>query len=105
MAPADELLQGEGTLTVGLGRGETFELDGQVFAKAGEIYCAYLPDARRTGTLDLSASARQFEVRWFNPRSGEFEGERRTVAGRKPLSLGAAPADAEEDWVILVRGL
>jgi hypothetical protein len=75
-----------------------------VFAKPGEIYAIYLPQGG-SATLDLRAYAGDYVVRWFNPRSvGAFEeGTVRTVEGGALTNLGAPPADASKDWVILVR--
>jgi hypothetical protein len=103
MEPADELVEGEGTIRVGLGRGQSFQLGAQVLAKPGELYCVYLPTARPSGTLNLSGAPRQFEFRWYDPCRGEFEGTPRTAPGGGPVPLGAPPADPQEDWVVLAR--
>jgi len=93
MQPADGLLSGESTNYGG----------GQVFAKSGDTYAIYLPNATSTGSLDLSAAPGSFEKKWFNPRSGSFEGTPQTVAGGTTLNLGAPPSTSSEDWVVLLK--
>lgn len=103
MEPADELVRGAGTITVGRGRGRTFQLGAQVFAKPGQVYAIYLPKANPTGTLDLSAVSGIFEKRWYNPRTGKFEGDASEVSGGGKAPLGSPPRDPDEDWVVLLR--
>ena len=73
-------------------------------AKAGELYVVYLPNGGTT-ELDLSGATGEFAVQWFNPRTGGAltHGSVKSVPGGGKVSLGAAPADASEDWLILVR--
>ncbi len=94
MEPADSLLTGEAPLWGG----------GQVFAKVGEHYAIYLPAADGDGMLDLSDSGLDglslpMQLRWFNPRTGEFEGTPRDLFSGGVIELGAPPRDAHEDWV------
>ncbi len=103
MEPADELVSSGGTIELGIGKGKKIPLGPQVFVKPGEVYAIYLPTATPTGTLDLQGLTGAAELRWFNPRSGEFAGQTRQVRGGGPVELGAAPADAEQDWVVLVK--
>ena len=93
MQPADGLLSGESTNYGG----------GQVFAKNGDTYAVYLPNATSSGSLDLSGAPGSFEKKWFNPRSGSFEGTLQTVAGGTTLNLGAPPSTSSEDWVVLLK--
>jgi hypothetical protein len=74
------------------------------FAKKGEIYLVYLPDGGTT-ELDLSGTTGAFTVQWFNPREGGAltNGSVTSVQGGGKISLGQAPADVDEDWLILVR--
>jgi hypothetical protein len=53
----------------------------------------------------LAYSAGSFSVKWFNPRTGGalVDGTVRSIEGGKPAALGNPPADASEDWLILVR--
>jgi hypothetical protein len=93
MQPRDELLTGESTAYSG----------GQVFAKPGEVYAVYLPAATSTGALDLSGVSGSFQVRWYNPRTGSFEGATQTVSGGGNRSLGTPPSSPSEDWVVLFK--
>ncbi len=103
MEPADELVTGEGTIRVGTHGGRGFNLDAQVFALRGQVYAVYLPKAEPTGTLDLSGVRGRFRVRWYNPRTGQWQGEPRTVEAGRPVALGPPPADPAEDWAVLVE--
>lgn len=93
MQPEDGLLSDESTSFGG----------GQVFARAGEIYAVYLPDASPSGTLDLSGATATLVLRWYNPRSGQFEGSAVNIAGGGNVSLGAPPRDPSQDWVVLIQ--
>ncbi|MHC4679360.1 MAG: DUF5060 domain-containing protein [Planctomycetota bacterium] len=97
MEPADELLTGE---TVH--KGKTSSNDGQVFAKDGECYAIYLPGAKQTGVLDLGGGAGEFVKRWYNPRTGKFDGNSETLAGGRKVNMGSPPGALDEDWVVLV---
>lgn len=92
MIPADALLSGEADAYGG----------GEVFALPGMIYAIYLPDASPSGMLDLSQTEGMFNLRWFNPRTGQFTGETMTVAGNTLLDLGTPPLEPDEDWVVLL---
>jgi hypothetical protein len=93
MEPRDELLSGESQDS-----GE-----GQVFAKAGEVYAIYLPNATSTGTLDLSGVSGSFQKRWYNPRTGSFEGAAETIGVGEQITLGLPPSSLSEDWVVLIK--
>lgn len=75
-----------------------------VFSLPGEIYVIYLPSGGGA-TLDLSGAEGEFDVRWYNPRTGgeAVEGSISGVSAGGARELGAPPSDAGEDWVILVR--
>jgi hypothetical protein len=94
MQPQDSLLSGESS---DLG-------EGQVFAKAGQVYAVYLPNATSTGVLDLSGVSGSFQTSWYNPRTGQFEGATQTVSGGGNRSLGAPPSSPSSDWVVLLKG-
>lgn len=98
MEPADDLLAGETVY-----EGKTSTNDGQVFAKTGECYAVYFPVASQTGHLDLSAAKGEFEKRWYNPRTGEFEGKPETISGGAKIEIGPPPASPADDWVMLVK--
>ncbi|HBE70901.1 MAG TPA: hypothetical protein DDW52_22375 [Planctomycetaceae bacterium] len=78
------------------------------FAKAGEIYCLYLFSGGAT-RLNLADHKGAYEVRWFDPqRGGSLQtGSVSHVWGPGWADIGEPPAvtlaDAERDWVALVR--
>jgi hypothetical protein len=76
-------------------------------AKPDEVYLIYLPDGTKECTidLDLTGAKGSFSVKWFNPRTGGaiVDGTVASIKGGKPAPLGNPPADADEDWLILVR--
>ena len=73
-------------------------------AKPGELYLVYLPKGGTT-ELDLSAATGSFTVKWFNPRAGGAlqDGSVKSVSGGGKAALGAPPADAQEDWLVVIR--
>ncbi|MBD5777967.1 DUF5060 domain-containing protein [Pelagicoccus sp. NFK12] len=72
-------------------------------AETENAYLVYLPEGGEV-TLDLSDATGKFKVEWFNPREGGkmLKGSVKKVSGGGKVSLGKAPADASEDWAILV---
>ncbi len=74
------------------------------FAKTGELYLVYFPSGG-TSELDLSAAKGTFTVKWFNPREGGklSNGSIKSIEGGGTVALGNPPADAGEDWLIVVR--
>ena len=74
------------------------------FAKPGELYLVFLPNGGTTD-LDLSAAKGRFTVKWFNPRTGGelMNGSVNSVNGGGTVALGNPPADAAEDWLIVIR--
>lgn len=93
MAPADDLISGEHGLYGGA----------EVFAKAGDVYAIYLPQASQNATLDLRAVSGSFSLRWYNPRTGNFEGSSTGLNGGSLQSLGSPPSNNNDDWVALVK--
>ena len=73
-------------------------------AKPGELYLVYLPKGGTT-ELDLSAANGSFTVKWFNPRAGGAlqDGSAKSVSGGGKAALGIPPADASEDWLVVIR--
>jgi hypothetical protein len=98
MVPSHTLLSGESTYDKSKPK-----ISGVVLAKPGEIYAIQLPNASRTGTLDLSGASGSFTKRWYNPRTGNFEGAATTIAGGRHVDLGAPPSTSSEDWVVLIE--
>ncbi|TWU15418.1 Kelch repeat-containing protein [Allorhodopirellula heiligendammensis] len=74
------------------------------FAKDDEVYLVYLPSGGEA-ELDLSGAASDFTVAWFNPRSGGelASGSVEIVSGGGTVSLGLPPADANEDWLVVLK--
>jgi hypothetical protein len=74
------------------------------FAKAGELYLVYLRDGGTTD-LDLTGVTGEFKVKWFNPRTGGSlrHGSVISVKGGSRAAIGQPPADADEDWLAVVR--
>lgn len=105
MEPADDLAQGGATLPVGIGGGRTVALGPQVFAKHGGIYAVYLPKGDPSGSLDLTGLRGAADQRWFNPRTGQFEGDARDIRAGTRIGLGPPPSAPEEDWVVLIQSL
>jgi hypothetical protein len=50
-------------------------------------------------TIDLTNTTGSFKGRWFNPRSGKFEGDFRE-SGSKQIKLTAPDA---QDWAMLLQ--
>uniref|UniRef100_UPI003564A8F4 putative collagen-binding domain-containing protein n=1 Tax=Stieleria sp. TaxID=2795976 RepID=UPI003564A8F4 len=74
------------------------------FAKADDTYLVYLCDGG-SSTLDLSGTAGDYDVRWFNPRDGGAlqPGSTPSVAGGGTVSLGKAPSDPDQDWLVVIK--
>ncbi len=92
MNPADALVTGE-TGTYG---------GAQVFAKNNDTYAIYFPNATSTGSINLSGTTGTFVARWFNPRTGAFEGATKSFAGGGSRTIGAPPASSADDWTLLI---
>ena len=73
-------------------------------ASSGELYLVYLPEGGEA-TLDLSRVDGAFTVHWFDPRSGGelSRGSVEEVQGGDQVELGSPPADADQDWLAVVR--
>ncbi|MBF0429976.1 MAG: DUF5060 domain-containing protein [Fibrobacteria bacterium] len=99
MVPCDNLLSGTASFPVNSG----VPIGGQVFCKEGDIYAVYLPDASLSGTLDLSGKAGTFGQKWFNPRSGSFEGATVEWSGDREVVLGIPPSGDSDDWVVFIK--
>lgn len=78
---------------------------GYCFSNVGSVYLIYLPTADDVPALDLSGVSGSFSVNWFNPRTGGAleNGSVKTVCGGGPVSLGHAPSDFGQDWVIYLK--
>ncbi len=101
MEPTDNLVQGENE-TSG---------SAQVFAKEGSIYAIYFPSSnpngeKTNGTIDLTrAPGKTLTIKWYNPRTGSFEGTDTTLTGGTTVTIPASPSAYGEDWVLLLSDL
>lgn len=103
MQPMDQLVSDESALTVGEGGGVTSEMGAQVFGQTGLVYAIYFPVAEQTGSMNLTDLDGTATLRWYNPRTGEFEGELRQISGTENVLIGSAPSTPQDDWVVLIR--
>jgi hypothetical protein len=73
-------------------------------ARPGDLYLVYLLHGGGAA-LDLTGAAGTFTIGWFNPRvGGELKsGAIETVAGGSVVNIGHPPADANEDWLAVIR--
>ncbi len=73
-------------------------------AEAGKTYLVYLPEGG-TADLDLGDARGSFRVQWFNPRKGGKlrAGDVRRVRGGEVVALGNPPANADQDWLVVIR--
>ncbi|MHA7055798.1 Ig-like domain-containing protein [Aquimarina sp. M1] len=73
------------------------------YAKQGEAYVVYLKNGGTTN-LNLSGRSGQFTVKWYDPRNGGNlrNGSVTNVNGGGNRSLGNAPNNRGQDWVILI---
>jgi hypothetical protein len=74
------------------------------FAKPGDVYLVYLPSGG-SADLDLTGASGQFNVSWFDPRTGGAlkRGSVASVKAGGKVTLGAAPGSPNEDWLVVVR--
>jgi len=58
-----------------------------------------------TTDVDLSDAKGSLTVKWYNPRIGGalLDGTIKTVQAGKKVSIGKAPTESGEDWVVLIR--
>jgi len=74
------------------------------FAKEDELYVIYLKHGGTT-KIDLRKAQGEFQIQWYNPRTGEKlqNGSVKTVKGGDWKGIGKAPEDGDEDWVVLIK--
>jgi hypothetical protein len=89
MTPADQLTSAE---------------DDYCFAKEGEVYAIYLPNGGTT-ELDLSDYNSEFEIKWYNPRTGGslINGSLNAVKGDGWKDIGTPPETQNEDWAVVIK--
>lgn len=85
----------------------TADRDDFVMAKDGEYYAIYVPYGEaRDVRLNLNGQGgEQFDVFWYNPRTGGDLIPDGTVNGGGTVQIGGAPSDGGKDWVLLVRNV
>jgi Domain of unknown function (DUF5060)/Putative collagen-binding domain of a collagenase len=73
-------------------------------AKKGEIYLVYLPSGGTT-EIDLTDTSGDFNVMWFNPRTGGdlVAADIKQVRGGSSTMLGQPPKETDQDWIVVVR--
>jgi hypothetical protein len=78
--------------------------DDYCFAKEGEVYAIFLPNGGTT-KLDLSNCSFNFDISWFNPRTGGNlqKGSLKAVKGGAWSEIGTPPGESNLDWVVLVN--
>ena len=103
MEPADELVVDEGVVQIETGDNETLKASAEVFAKEGVVYAVYLPTGNPSGKINLERNNGAYTLRWYNPRTGEFEGDGASIHGGKQHELGAPPRQRTQDWVVLIK--
>jgi hypothetical protein len=74
------------------------------FIKEGEVYAIYLPDGGTT-ELDLSDYDSEFEVKWYNPRTGGtlINGSLSDLKGGGWKNIGTPPESQNEDWAVVIK--
>jgi len=76
--------------------------DSWCLAQDGEAYLIYLKNGGST-QLDLSKASGDYTVHWFNPRTGGKLIDGKSLKGGISASIGKAPSEVDQDWVVLVR--
>jgi hypothetical protein len=71
-------------------------------SKHGAVYAVYLPEG---GSTELKLADGTFSVHWYDPRAGgELQrGSIQQITGPGWKTVGEAPRDNAQDWVVLVR--
>lgn len=73
-----------------------------VLGKKDEVYIIYQKMGKKSGST-LNGVNGDFKMSWFNPRTGEFVGNAKSVSAKGSLKISKPPADADKDWVILLK--
>ena len=73
-----------------------------VLGTKDEVYVIYqkMGDNSRATLNDVNGS---FTMSWYNPRTGEFVGDEKSVNASGSLRIGNPPADRDKDWVVLLK--
>jgi len=103
MEPIDELVVDEGVVQIDIDDHKTLEASAEVFAKPGFVYAIYLPTGNPSGTINFDRINGVYSLRWYNPRTGEFEGDDAFIQGGKQSKIGLPPRQQTHDWVVLIK--
>lgn len=111
MEPHDDLLGISNPLANpcedGLTSGDEYSNTFYCFAKPGEIYVVCFPNGTDVATPSLQLPAGNYQIHWFNPRSGGnlLTGSKTSVVLNQEdlVNLGDPPTDTFLDWIALVR--
>ncbi|MEM6648126.1 MAG: putative collagen-binding domain-containing protein, partial [Bacteroidota bacterium] len=80
----------------------TSDTNDYVMGKKDEAYVIYQKMGEKSGTT-LNDINGDFEMSWYNPRTGAFAGEATSVSADGSLTIGAPPSEADMDWAILIK--
>ncbi|MFA0761696.1 MAG: hypothetical protein HZLCBSQH_001806, partial [Candidatus Fervidibacterota bacterium] len=69
---------------------------GVCLAEIGTTYAVFVPDGK---PVTVTLPEGRFLIRWFNPRTGAWQGQSKSQAGG---TISLTPPD-EGDWVLLVQ--
>ncbi|PHN02124.1 DUF5060 domain-containing protein [Flavilitoribacter nigricans] len=77
--------------------------DDYVFYLPGEVYVFYLKEGGALEGIDMRAQGGDYEVSWYNPRTGQFVGEPIIRTGYSRIDLPEPPEAVDQDWVVLMK--
>lgn len=76
--------------------------DDYVLAKPNDTYIIYMKmgpkDITKINELDGS-----YQLSWFNPRIGEFVGDKKIINSNDGISIPPPSTEAQKDWVALIK--
>ena len=78
--------------------------DKYCFAKENQVYLVYVAHGGTTA-IDLSDAEGEFQVAWYNPRSGGDlqHASVTSVSAGGSVELGPPPSETDQDWLIMLR--
>lgn len=74
-----------------------------VFYLPGQAYVFYLKEGGAIENLDMRAQGGEFEISWYNPRTGQFAEEKIVQEGYSRITIPAPPSDVDQDWVVVMK--
>lgn len=74
-------------------------------ADPGATYLLLSRDVSKVAKIDLGKPAGEFEVHWSDTHKGGplLQGTVKRINGPGLQAIGSPPAEADKDWVVLVR--